>query len=115
MEIIPFIHEGLGNSSYLVALDAETAILIDPDRSVKRYLQAAEARHVRITAIFETHVHADFVTGSLEVAAATGASIFVPGASGVRYPHRALWSSERVSLEDARVEAIGPRDTRRSI
>lgn len=106
MEIIPFVHEGLGNSSYLVALNADTASLIDPDRSVGRYLRAAEARGLRISTVFETHLHADFVTGSLEIANATGAAVFVPGEGGVRYPHQPLQPGERVPLEGAQVEAV---------
>ena len=106
MEIIPFVHEGLGNSSYLVTLNADTASLIDPDRSVGRYLRAAEASGLRISTVFETHLHADFVTGSLEIAKATGAAIFVPGEGGVHYPHQPLQPGERVPLEGTEVEAV---------
>lgn len=106
MDVIPFVHEGLGNSSYLVGLGADRAILVDPDRSVRRYLQAAEARGWRIASVFETHVHADFVTGACEIMAAAGACVFHAHDSGVRYPHRALHSGERVTLEGAEVEVI---------
>ena len=44
MKVIPFVHEGLGNSSYLVGLPDETALLVDPDRNVERYLRAAADR-----------------------------------------------------------------------
>ena len=79
-EIVSFVHEGLGNSSYLVGLAGGEALIVDPDRSVGRYLDEASARGWHISQVFETHLHADFVTGSLEVAAATGATRAVAGA-----------------------------------
>lgn len=96
MTIIPFVHEGLGNSSYLVGNGDGTALLVDPDRSVGRYLAAAEARGWRITHVFETHLHADFVSGACEVRAATGAELFVPGAARVEFPHRPVGAGDHV-------------------
>lgn len=106
MNIIPFVHDGLGNSSYLIETGDGRAALIDPDRSVGRYLRAAEAHGVRIEAIFETHVHADFVTGAPEAAHHTGARIFLPEGAGSRYGHHALRPGERVVLAGAEIEAI---------
>ena len=73
MYVIPFVHEGLGNSSYLVQVGEGEAALIDPDRTVGRYLEAARSRGWKIVSIFETHLHADFVSGALEAAHLTGA------------------------------------------
>lgn len=106
MTVIPFVHEGLGNSSYLVATGDGRAALIDPDRNVSRYLRAAEERGWRIEAIFETHVHADFVTGALEAEHDTNARVFLPEAAGSRYPHHALQPGERVPLGPAEFEAV---------
>ena len=47
MNVITFVHEGLGNSSYLIALGNGGAAVIDPDRSIKRYLDTASARSLR--------------------------------------------------------------------
>ena len=69
MNVMSFVHEGLGNSSYLVELGAGRAALVDPDRTAGRYLQMASARGLTIEAIFETHLHADFVSGAREAAA----------------------------------------------
>lgn len=96
MSVIPFVHEGLGNSSYLVGLGDGTAMLVDPDRSVRRYVDAARARGWNITHVFETHLHADFISGALELRAATGAELFVPEAADVRFPHRAVSPGESV-------------------
>jgi glyoxylase-like metal-dependent hydrolase (beta-lactamase superfamily II) len=87
MNVIPFVHEGLGNSSYLVGLDDEQALLVDPDRTVLRYLTAAEARGWNVEAVLETHLHADFVSGAREVAAAAGARLFIPREADSRLPH----------------------------
>lgn len=68
--------EGLAQLSYLVGDDATgLAAVIDPRRDVDVYLNAAYRRGVRIAHVVETHIHADFVSGALELAARTGAVI----------------------------------------
>ena len=106
MNIVPFVHEGLGNSSYLVGIGEDKALLVDPDRSAGRYLRAAEGRGWTITHVFETHLHADFISGALEVRAATGAELFVPEAAGVRFPHRPVKSGGSVSVGQGAVTSI---------
>jgi glyoxylase-like metal-dependent hydrolase (beta-lactamase superfamily II)/rhodanese-related sulfurtransferase len=106
MNVIPFVHEGLGNSSYVVDLGNGAAAVVDPDRSTKRYVEAASAHGLRIDAVFETHLHADFVTGALELAQATGARVFASASGALRYPHHALKPGEQLSLDGAMVEAV---------
>jgi rhodanese-related sulfurtransferase/glyoxylase-like metal-dependent hydrolase (beta-lactamase superfamily II) len=106
MDIVPFVHEGLGNSSYLVELSNGEALLIDPDRTAGRYLRAAEERGSRISAVFETHVHADFITGALELAA-SGAEIHQSNTAGIRYDHRPVSPGQRISLSGVEIEVIG--------
>ncbi len=106
MKIIPFVHEGLGNSSYLIGLDDGGAVLVDPDRSVRRYIDAAEARGWRIGSVFETHLHADFVSGAHELAAGVGARLFLPADSGSRLAHHAVLASERFVFDGVEVEAV---------
>jgi glyoxylase-like metal-dependent hydrolase (beta-lactamase superfamily II)/rhodanese-related sulfurtransferase len=105
--VIPFVHEGLGNSSYLLGLTDGSAIMVDPDRSVQRYLRAAEERDLRITAVLETHLHADFVSGAHELAASTGAKLFVPEGEGLMLPHHGVRGSERWTLDGVEIEAVG--------
>src|SRR6266550_3085035 len=88
MDVTPLRHEGLGNSTYLIDLGHGEAALVDPGRPIDGYLAAAHDHGVRIRAVLETHLHADFVTGSLEIAAATGAEVFVPAGAKARFPHR---------------------------
>lgn len=106
MNVIPFVHEGLGNSAYLVGLSDGEALLVDPDRTASRYLAAAEERGWRISTVFETHVHADFITGAVEVAAATDATIFHSEAAGVNYGHRAVRAGDRITVAGAELEVI---------
>lgn len=106
MEVVPFVHEGLGNSSYLVGLPTGEALLTDPDRSVGRYLQAAEARGWRITTVLETHLHADFISGARELAGAVGARLLIPSGAHARFGHVALEAGERVHVDGLEVEAV---------
>ena len=73
-----FYDEKLAQASYLVGC-AKTgeALVVDPMRNVTPYLRAAEKEGLRITHVTETHIHADFVSGSRELAAATGATIYL--------------------------------------
>ncbi len=66
----------LGDRSYLVH-DGSTAFVIDPQRDIDRVLAPAREADVRITHIFETHIHNDYVSGGLALARATGAAYLV--------------------------------------
>ncbi len=69
--------EGLGDLSYLIGDDASgTAAVIDPRPDIDVYLQLARRRRVAITAVLQTHVHEDFVSGAVALAARTGATNF---------------------------------------
>jgi hydroxyacylglutathione hydrolase len=106
MNVVPFVHEGLGNSSYLIGLDRGSAILVDPDRTAQRYLDAAETRSWRIDFVLETHLHADFVSGAHELAAGVGARLFVPEGEGLRLPHHGVRGSERWTLDGLEIESV---------
>ncbi len=70
MFIEQFVHEELGNSSYLIgSTETGSAAVIDPQRDVDRYLQVAEGMGLRLAYAFDTHLHADFVSGARELAA----------------------------------------------
>lgn len=76
MKIEQFFLEGLGHQSYIVSDEQSgTAAIVDPRRDVEIYLEAANRSGTRITHILETHIHNDYVTGSRELAAKTGATI----------------------------------------
>jgi hydroxyacylglutathione hydrolase len=106
VKVVSFVHEGLGNSSYLVEVAPGQAVLIDPDRSVGRYFVTAEELGVDVVAIFETHLHADFVTGSVEARAGTGATILLPVEATPAFPHRGLRAGELIEVGGVEVSTI---------
>jgi hydroxyacylglutathione hydrolase len=73
-----FYDEKLAQASYLVGCPgAGEAAVIDPSRDIQQYLDAAASEAVNITAVTETHIHADYVSGSRELASATGAKLYL--------------------------------------
>ncbi len=106
MEVIPFVHEGLGNTSYVVDVGGGQAIVVDPDRSARRYLQAAEGRGLTIAGVLETHLHADFVTGAVEVKTATDATVYSPKGSEAEYPHHPVSGGDDLRIGDAGIDVV---------
>jgi hydroxyacylglutathione hydrolase len=84
IEIAPIETPSLGDRSYL-ATDGSVAIVIDPQRDIDRVIAVAESRDVRITHVFETHIHNDYVTGGLALAGAVGAGYHVCAADNVQF------------------------------
>lgn len=78
-----FYDEGLAQASYLIGC-AETgeALVIDANRDIQQYLDGVAAEKLRITHVTETHIHADYVSGSRELAHATGAQLFLSAEGG---------------------------------
>ncbi|HOZ57637.1 MAG TPA: MBL fold metallo-hydrolase, partial [Nakamurella multipartita] len=97
--IVPIETPTLGDRSYLIH-DGRVAVVIDPQRDIDRVLRLAGAAGVRITHIFETHIHNDYVTGGLALAGVTGAAYHVNAADPVAY--------ERVGVGDGDIIEIGP-------
>jgi hydroxyacylglutathione hydrolase len=106
VEIVPLVDEGLGNSSYLVGLDDGRTVVVDPSRDPGAYLAEAEQRGWRIGFVAETHLHADFVSGSQELARATGAVVLAAAGARMRAPHRELDDGEEVDLGGLTLRAI---------
>jgi glyoxylase-like metal-dependent hydrolase (beta-lactamase superfamily II) len=79
----------LAHASYLVRSDGIAAV-IDPQRDVDIYLEAARQKHLKIEHIIETHLHADFVSGHHELAQRTGARIYLGAGSGATFAHSAV-------------------------
>jgi hydroxyacylglutathione hydrolase len=71
-------HDGLAQASYLIGCQATgEAIVIDPNRDIGQYIEAAQRAGLRITAVTETHIHADYVSGARELAQRTGAQLYL--------------------------------------
>jgi hydroxyacylglutathione hydrolase len=91
--------KGLAHLSYLIGDDAKgVCAVIDPRRDTGIYLDLARKHNARITHIFETHIHADFVSGSLELAAQTGALLCVGASTEYNFLHQALKEGDTVAL-----------------
>lgn len=95
----------LAHSSYLLAGD-RTCAIVDPGRDIRVYLEAAEELDLRITHILETHLHADFISGHMDLAAATGAEICAPASARCEFPHRPLAEGDVFRLEDMALRVI---------
>lgn len=99
MYLQQFFIDGLGCASYVVGCEAEgVAAVVDPDRDVQKYLDAAAGRGLTITHIIETHLHADHVSGNTELAARTGAKIYVYADAGAEFPHEPLKHQDVLKL-----------------
>ncbi|MGJ5834133.1 MBL fold metallo-hydrolase [Streptomyces ossamyceticus] len=97
----------LSQASYMIA-DESTgrAVVVDPRRDVSEYLADAEARGFTVVGVINTHFHADFVAGHLEVAAETGAWIGYGRRAATEYPVRHLADGETISLGDVTLEIM---------
>ena len=95
--IWPLPCEGLGNSSYLAEVADGLALAVDPGRDPRPYRGLAAAHGLRVAFTADTHVHADFVSGGRELAAA-GARLLAPAGSGLSFPHEELRGGEDLDL-----------------
>lgn len=101
----PVVDEGLGNTSWVVETGDGGAAVVDPARDPGPYLHLAGRRRLRLAASVETHLHADFVSGSRELAA-RGAAVVAPAAGGTEFPHRGVAPGEEVDLGGLRLRAL---------
>jgi hydroxyacylglutathione hydrolase len=105
----------LAHASYLIASEGE-AVVVDPQRDVEIYLKAAADHHLKIKHIFETHLHADFVSGHRELAARTGATIYMGSAAGATFPHVAVDDGFELRFGKAKIHVLStPGHTAESI
>src|SRR5437899_10137276 len=105
LDITPFVDEGLGNSSYLLEIGDQRALVVDPPRDIRPFRELAETSGLSLAYAVETHLHADFVSGSRELAA-MGATIVAPRDAHLEFPHRPLDGDEELDLGGLRLRAI---------
>jgi glyoxylase-like metal-dependent hydrolase (beta-lactamase superfamily II)/rhodanese-related sulfurtransferase len=105
MIIHQYFIPGLAHSSYIVAGN-RTCAVIDPERDAGRYIAAAREMGLRITHVLETHLHADFISGHLDLADATGAEIYASRSADCTFPHTPLAEGDMVQLEAIRFSVI---------
>jgi glyoxylase-like metal-dependent hydrolase (beta-lactamase superfamily II)/rhodanese-related sulfurtransferase len=99
LTVLPLDTPGLGDRTYL-AHDGEVALVVDPQRDYDRVLGLARAAGVRITHVFESHIHNDYVTGGYELAREVGAEYLLNADDPVSF--------ERTGVRDGDVIEVGP-------
>ena len=95
----------LAHASYMIGSEGEAAV-VDPQRDVDIYLKAAGEQGLQIRHIFETHLHADFVSGHKELAARTGSKIYIGARANAGFPHVALTDGFEVLVGAVRFRAL---------
>jgi hydroxyacylglutathione hydrolase len=96
---------GLGNSSYVAEVADGLALVVDPGRDPRPYLDLAAAHGLRVGFAAETHVHADFVSGGRELAG-LGARLLAPAGSGLAFGHEELRDGQELDLGGLAVRAV---------
>src|SRR5687767_5383874 len=100
--------EDLAQASYLIGCQQTgEALVIDPSREVVVYMRAAEDEHLRITHVTETHIHADFLSGSHELARRTNARLLLSGEGGPDWRYGFANEAGAVELRDGSSFMVG--------
>lgn len=105
MEIVTIETSSLGDRSYLVVSDGEAAA-IDPQRDIDRVLQALGTRRARLTHVFETHLHNDYVTGGFELAGRTGAAYVLPAGDEVAFHRTPAEDGDELTVGSVTIRAV---------
>jgi len=100
VHIVPIDTPTLGDRSYFVH-DGRIALVVDPQRDIDRVLALAADLGVRITHVFETHIHNDYVTGGFALAEATGAAYHVNAADPVTFTRVPVSDGDEIAVGDS--------------
>jgi rhodanese-related sulfurtransferase/glyoxylase-like metal-dependent hydrolase (beta-lactamase superfamily II) len=104
--VIPLVDEGLGNSTYLVDLGDGRALAVDASRDLRALRAAAGRSGLTMAFVADTHLHADFLSGAVQLAATDGATILASRAGHREFPHRALADGDEVDLGGLTLRAL---------
>src|SRR3954462_12025426 len=103
-----FYDPKLAQASYLIGCSATgEALVVDPNRDIDRYLQAANEEGLRIAHVTETHIHADFVSGARELAHRSGGRLYLSNAGGQEWSYQYAAESNVVLLRDKSEFTVG--------
>lgn len=103
-----FYDDKLAHASYMVGCQRSgTALIVDPGRDVQQYLDQAESEGLEVTAVAETHIHADYVSGAREFADRVGAKLYVSDEGPADWKYRYLDDYEHQLLHDGDEFRIG--------
>ncbi len=104
--LIPLVDDGLGNSAYLLDLGDGRALAVDPPRDLRALLAAADRRGLLVAYAADTHLHADFLTGAVQLAADHGATVLASAAGRRRFDHVGLGDDDEVDLGGLTLQAL---------
>jgi len=104
--LIPLVDEGLGNSAYLADLGDGRALAVDASRDLRALRRAASRRGLRVTFAADTHLHADFLTGAVQLAADEGATVLAAAAGHRQFTHTALADQDEIDLGGLTLRAL---------
>lgn len=104
--IVPLVDVGLGNSSYLVDLGDGRALTVDPSLDLRELRIAAERRGLTVAFAADTHLHADFLSGAVQLAALDGAKLLASAAGGREFKHQRLADGDEVDLGGMTLRAL---------
>lgn len=106
LEVIPLVDEGLGNSSYLVDLGDERGLVVDASRDLRKLRSLAHQRGLTVAYAADTYLHADFLSGAVQLAASDGARVLASSAGRREFPHTGLADGDEVDLGGLRLRAM---------
>ncbi|MGN9909949.1 MBL fold metallo-hydrolase [Phytohabitans sp. LJ34] len=104
--LVPLVDEGLGNSAYLVDLGDNRALAIDASRDLRTLHAAARRRGVRVAFAADTHLHADFLSGAVQLGHDTGATVLASASGRRGFPHTGLADGDEVDLGGLTLRAL---------
>lgn len=104
--LTPLVDSGLGNSAYLVDLGDGRALAVDASRDLRALRRAAGRHGLRVAFAADTHLHADFLSGALQLAADDGAMVLASAAGRRGFPHRALTDGDETDLGGLTLRAL---------
>jgi hydroxyacylglutathione hydrolase len=106
ISVTPVVDEGMGNSAYLVDLADGRALAVDASRDLRAMRAEAGRRGLKIAYAADTHLHADFLSGAVQLAAEDGATVLASRAGGREFPHRGLADGDEVDLGGLRLRTL---------
>ena len=108
-----FFDPRLAQSSYLLGCSStREALIVDPNRDIDRYFEAAAQDGLRVAHVTETHIHADFVSGARELAQRAGARLYLSAAGGPDWQYRYAAEARATAMNDGDSITVGRIEVR---
>jgi hydroxyacylglutathione hydrolase len=106
-QVVAIEDRGLGNNAYLVDIGDGRALAVDASRDLRTLSASAMSRGLRVAYAAETHLHADFLTGALQLAASDGARVVASTDGNREFDHHGMRDGDELDLGGLRLRAMG--------